>query len=93
MPRWLKRAAQELEEVETYIAGENPDSAVAMVLKIIEAVEMLDDFQGMGRPGRVSGTRELVVNGTPFVVPYRVRNGRVEILRVYHTARKWPDRF
>jgi len=47
----------------------------------------------MGRPGRVPGTRELVLPNFPYIIPYRVREQRVEILRVFHTARKWPQGF
>ena len=39
------------------------------------------------------GTRELVVPKTPTIVPYRIRNNRLQVLRVYHGARKWPERF
>ena len=45
----------------------------------------------MGRPGRVPGTREHMVTGTPYLLPYRVRDGVVEVLRVFHAARKWPE--
>ena len=45
----------------------------------------------IGRPGRVPGTRELVVPRTPFIIPYRVKDNAVQILRVYHAARKWPS--
>jgi plasmid stabilization system protein ParE len=51
-------------------------------------VEQLRDFPAMGRPGRVAGTRELVIPGKPYVVPYRVKESVIEILRVFHTARK-----
>jgi toxin ParE1/3/4 len=44
----------------------------------------------MGRPGRVSGTRELVIPGTPYIVPYRVRGGKLEILRILHATQRWP---
>ncbi len=47
----------------------------------------------MGRAGRVPGTRELLIPGTPYIIPYRVRAGAVEILRVFHAARRWPERF
>ncbi len=47
----------------------------------------------MGRAGRVPGTRELVISGTPYIVPYRVRGGAVEVLRVFHAARRWPTEF
>jgi len=89
--RWLKLASQDLEHVRTYIAKESPTSAVQVVLRIIDAVELLADHPGIGRSGRVEGTRELVVTGTPFIVPYRKKDGRIEILRVFHQARKWPE--
>lgn len=44
----------------------------------------------MGRPGRVPGTRELVLPHFPYVIPYRVREQRAEVLHVLHTSRKWP---
>ena len=47
----------------------------------------------MGRPGRVPGTRELVVPGTRYLVPYRVTGDTLQILRVYHGARNWPEGF
>ena len=89
--RWLTLAAQDLEQAEAYIAQENPTSAVHVVLRIIEAVELLADQPGIGRPGRIEGTRELVVEGTPFIVPYRQKNACIEILRVYHQSRCWSD--
>jgi toxin ParE1/3/4 len=47
----------------------------------------------MGRAGRVAGSRELVVTGTPFVVAYRLKAESLQILAVLHAARKWPRRF
>ena len=55
-------------------------------------VELLAQHPALGRPGRVEGTRELVVPDTPYLVPYRVRGHAVEILRVFHGARKWPKK-
>jgi toxin ParE1/3/4 len=46
----------------------------------------------LGAPGRVPGTRELVIPKTPYIVPYRVRHSTIEIVRVYHASRRWPDR-
>ena len=48
---------------------------------------------GLGRPGRVPGTRELIVSGTRYIVPYRVKEDVVQIITVLHGAQKWPDRF
>jgi toxin ParE1/3/4 len=47
----------------------------------------------MGRPGRVPGTRELVIPGTRFIVPYRLQGNTIQVLRVFHGARRWPERF
>ncbi|MFH1029409.1 MAG: type II toxin-antitoxin system RelE/ParE family toxin, partial [Pseudomonadota bacterium] len=68
----------------------NPSAAQRMAERVQEAVEYLLDHPDMGRPGRVSGTRELVVSGTPFIVVYRVIAPVIQILRVLHYARKWP---
>jgi toxin ParE1/3/4 len=59
----------------------------------LDGVDRLADHPHIGRPGRIEGTRELVVAGTPFVVPYRVRDDCVEVLSVFHGKRKWPDKF
>jgi toxin ParE1/3/4 len=90
--RWLKRALLDLEEAESYIARDNPVAAVEVVLKIVKAVSLLEQQPGLGRHGRVPGTKELVVQGTPYVVPYRVKEDAIQVLRVYHSHRKWPDR-
>ncbi|MBI5815221.1 MAG: type II toxin-antitoxin system RelE/ParE family toxin [Nitrospinae bacterium] len=89
--RWLKAAADDLLHVEAFIARENPAAAVDVVLAVINAVEKLGRFPAMGRPGRVDDTRELVVGGFPFIVPYTVRKDVVEILRVFHQRQKWSD--
>jgi plasmid stabilization system protein ParE len=46
----------------------------------------------MGRPGRVAGTRELIVSGLPYILPYVESAGVVTILRVMHTSMKWPKK-
>lgn len=89
--RWLAIAGRDLSEVEAFIATDDPAAAVRVVLRIIGAVALLKDNPAMGRAGRIDGTRELVVSGTPFIVPYRVKDGIIEILRVFHQSRKWPD--
>ena len=91
--RWLRAALANLNAEAEYIARENPKAAGEMVDTITAAVDNLAEFPAMGRAGRVPGTRELIVAGTPYIIPYRVREGRVEILRVFHAARKWPTGF
>ena len=90
--KWLRVALANLEAEANYIAEDNPPAAGRVVQRIFQAVNLLKKNPSMGRPGRVVGTRELVVDRTPYIVPYRVRGDAVEVLRVFHSARKWPKR-
>jgi plasmid stabilization system protein ParE len=91
--RWLRKALRDLDEEATYIAADDAASARLVVQRVLEAVAQLADQPGLGRPGRVPNTRELVVLNTRYIVPYRVRAGAVEILRVFHTSRRTPQRW
>jgi toxin ParE1/3/4 len=90
--RWLKRALANLDAEAAFIALDNPAAAARLVDTIARTVELLAQHPGLSRPWRLEGTRELVVADTPYLVPYRVRNNVVEILRVFHGARKWPQK-
>jgi addiction module RelE/StbE family toxin len=90
---WAAPALRELEAIGDYIARDNPSAAARIVTRILDRVDMLTDQPETGRLGRIAGTRELVVTDTPFVVPYRVRGDRIEVLSVFHGARRWPDSF
>ena len=90
---WTRPALRALEAIGDYIAQRNPDAAEWTVERVAARVDQLGENPHLGRSGRIAGTRELVVSGTPFVVPYRVRDDRVEVLSVFHGARKWPDSF
>ena len=61
-----------LQSAYEYIASDNPSAADRTLEKILDAAEMLERYPNMGRSGRVHGTRELVIPGTPYVLPYRV---------------------
>ena len=90
--RWLRTALANLDAEAEYIAEDNPAAAGRTVQRILRAVRLPEKNPAMGRAGRVTGTRELVVAGTPYILPYRVRGEAVEILRVFHAARKWPEK-
>ena len=87
---WTRLALDDLEHAREYIEAANPQAAHATIDRIERAVEALISFPEIGRPGRMEGTRELVVVGTPFVVPNRVQGQSVSILGVIHSARRWP---
>jgi len=84
-------AERDLDEVYQYISLDNADAAAEIVIRVIDASDGLAAFPNIGRPGRVPGTRELVVGGTPFIAVYRVRENEVTVLRVLHGARRWGD--
>jgi toxin ParE1/3/4 len=91
---WSEQAVEDFASLRAYIAGDSPRAAQRIALHIITSVKtLLPDNPEIGRPGRVPGTRELVITKTPFIVPYRLRGRRIEILRIYHGGRRWPDRF
>ena len=91
--RWLDLAVDDLADIADYIAQDNPGAANRVVSRLWSAVYSLAKQPEMGRPGRVYGTRELIVSNTPFIVPYRVVESEIHILRVLHGARNWPDAF
>jgi len=91
--RWLRRALENLDQEVEYVARDDPEAAARIVERIAMSLDRLAIYPASGRPGRVPGTRELVIAGTAYVVPYRVRGQIVEILRIFHGARKWPEKF
>lgn len=91
--KWLRRAEKSLEAIADYIAQDNPRAAYEVIMAVRRAGEALGRHPRMGRPGRVEGTREMTVPGTPFLIPYRIKGDAVEILHVFHGARRWPEFF
>ncbi len=89
---WSPTAVADLVRLRAYIAEHDPAAASRDAGALLEAVEKLRGFPAMGRPGRLPETREKVVPGTPFIIPYRVGEGGLEIIAVMHAARKWPER-
>ena len=89
---WSPRAVAHLTDLRAYIARDNPRAAGRIATTLLAAVERLAELPNLGRPGRVASTRELVVPGTPYVIPYRLRGDRLEIIAVFHGRQKWPKR-
>jgi plasmid stabilization system protein ParE len=91
--RWLRKALRNLDDEASYIAVDDVNAARLVVARVLDAVAMLEQQPALGRPGRVPGTRELVVRKTRYLVPYRVRGDVIEILRVFHTSRRPPEKW
>lgn len=80
--RWLRKALRNLDEEVAYIAADDTSAARLAAQRIFTAIDQLTEQPNAGRPGRVPGTRELVVRNTRYIIPYRVRADTVEILRM-----------
>jgi toxin ParE1/3/4 len=89
---WSPESIHDLLALRAHIAEHDPAAAKRVALHILYCVEhLLTENPKLGAPGRVPGTRELVIPKTPYIVPYRVRSSRIEIARAYHSSRRWPD--
>ncbi|MCP4043777.1 MAG: type II toxin-antitoxin system RelE/ParE family toxin [Gammaproteobacteria bacterium] len=93
--KWLRKALKNLDDEAEYIAQDDPQAAQVVVQQIVQTVSLLSDNPSLGHPGRLPGTHELVIPKTRHIVPYRVRPRlqNIEILRVFHTSRKPPERW
>ena len=90
---WTRRALADIDAIFAYVASQNAALAERLTFEIEARVGKLAEHPEIGRPGRVDGTREFVITGTPYILPYRVQDRRVEILAALHASRQWPDQF
>lgn len=91
--KWTRTALLTLDNAIQYVAEDRPMAAKEVGQKIWDSVKILADHPGAGRSGRISGTRELLISGLPFILPYIEKEGIIYILRVLHTSMKWPKNF
>ena len=89
---WSPRAIQHLLALRSYIAKKSEQNAALVAGRILGAVELLMSHPEIGRPGRVPGTRELVIPETGFIIPYRSRGERLELVAVFHGRQRWPEK-
>jgi addiction module RelE/StbE family toxin len=88
---WSPFALSDRVGIFTHIEADNPAAAIAVDERIVAAIRRLRDFPQSGRTGRLAGTRELVIVGTPYVAAYQPTDSTIRILRVLHGAQRWPD--
>lgn len=91
--KWLRKAIANLEAEFRYIADDEPQAAERFVNEVWRLTQLLKEQPAMGREGRVPETRELILHNYPYIIPYRVRNNTIQILRVFHTHRRIPGKW
>jgi toxin ParE1/3/4 len=90
--RWTQQALDDLLHLHDYISEASPQAAGEMVSRIHQAATVnLKDHPRMGKKGRVRGTYELVLAGTPYIVVYILEGTEIQIVTVLHTSRRWPE--
>ena len=89
--RWLGKAIQNLDAEAEFLAQDSPAAGAEMFAQVWAKVHALADFPALGRPGRVPGTRELIIERYQLLVPYRVLGDELHVLRVFHSRRKPPQ--
>ena len=87
---WTDEALQDLDDIGQYIAADSPRAAETVIRRIVETIAALAYHPHLGRTGRDPTSREMVVQGTPYIAVYRLRE-RIEIVTIFHSARKWPE--
>ncbi len=88
---YTRRAQTDLNEIFDYVAQDNSRAAARIITKIRVSLADLTANPSLGRPGRVDGTRELIITHTPYIVAYRIHGNEIQVLAVIHAARLWPD--
>ena len=86
------RALRRLEAIGDYIAKDSPAAAVRVTERLRTSANILIAHPAIGRVGRISGTRELVMADLPYIIPYRVTETSVEIISIIHTSQRWPEK-
>jgi addiction module RelE/StbE family toxin len=94
--RWTDPAHTDFLQILGYVARDNPAAAAGVGQRLLSAVDVIAAQPRLGRPGRIAGTRELVIPRLPYVAIYRIvdlaqaATNQVEVLRILHGARQWP---
>lgn len=87
---WTPAAADDLEQIADYLLEQNPEVATRIVRQIYTAANSLKKFPNLGRPGRKSGTQELIVGSLPYIIIDEIIEKRIRITRILHGAQRWP---
>ena len=91
--KWLRNVAQHLEDAYDYLEKDNPEVAQAFMQDVYRLVNLLPAQPAMGLAGRVVGTREQIIQDYPFIIPYRVKQDEIHILRIFHTRLRLPSQW
>jgi toxin ParE1/3/4 len=90
---WTEQAADDLEAAAAFIEQHRPGSGAKLLARLMQALTALQEHPEIGRHGRIRGTRELVLSGSPYLAVYCTDSAQITLLAFLHSSRKWPERF
>ncbi|WP_261111573.1 type II toxin-antitoxin system RelE/ParE family toxin [Serratia quinivorans] len=90
--KWLRKAASNFDDAYDWFYQENHQVATRFAREVFRLVNLLATNPALGRAGRVMGTREIVMKTFPYLIPYRIKNNEIHILRVFHMRRHPPKK-
>jgi toxin ParE1/3/4 len=88
--RWSRFSVADRLAIFDYLDARNPQAASANDLAIEKQIDRLRRFPMLGKTGRIEGTRELMIKGTPYLVAYQLDRTTIRVLRILHTSQLWP---
>ncbi|HWU19582.1 MAG TPA: type II toxin-antitoxin system RelE/ParE family toxin [Devosia sp.] len=86
---WDEAAENDLVQILDYIAYDSPQAALSLKAGIDRAIAAMLEFPDGFWPGRIAGTREMVVHPN-YIVIYRVLTHAVQVVSVLHARREYP---
>ncbi len=92
---WLDSAANEFEQAIAWLRERNPNAADELAINALYQIDQLKHFPLIGRIGRDSRTRELVISHSRYIAVYRLLSAEhlIEVLAFKHEAILWPESF
>lgn len=91
--KWTRLSLQDMQNLYECIADDNLRAAKKIISRIREAADKVKIYPHMGKAGRASNTRGLVIAATPHIIAYMIAEKSIQIVSVVHGARRWPDSF
>ena len=86
---WETKASDRLDEIGDFISQFRPDAADRLIQSVHDALDRTTRFPAIGRPGRISGTRELIVHPN-YIVIYRITDTAIQVLNILHARQRYP---
>ena len=87
---WVGTSLADFQQIRLYLRTRNPSAVEKIFNAVSRSAGQLQSFPELGRPMEGSDIRLLQVPGLPYILPYRVKLDRIEILAVFDGRQERP---